>query len=73
MYINQRKEQFSVAYVRAIAALAGYSFYKPEIDDDSVDLGIVGRDGTGPLSSPRLELQLKCTLVSPTFLFLLQK
>lgn len=61
MYINQRKEQFSVAYVRAIAALAGYSFYKPEIDDDSVDLGIVGRDGTGPLSSPRLELQLKCT------------
>ena len=61
MYTNQRKEQFSIAYVRAIAAFARYSFYKPEIDDDSVDLGIVGRDGTGPLSSPRLELQLKCT------------
>jgi hypothetical protein len=36
MDINQQKEQFSITYVRAIAAVAGYSLYRPEIDNDSV-------------------------------------
>ncbi len=61
MDINQQKEQFSITYIRAIAAVAGYSLYRPEIDNDSVDLGIVARGGTGIILSPRLELQLKCT------------
>ena len=61
MYINQQKEQFSITYIRAIAAVAGYSLYRPEIDNDSVDLGILSRGGTGKIFSPRLELQLKCT------------
>ena len=61
MDINQQKEQFSITYVRAIAAVAGYSLYRPEIDNDSVDLGILSRGGTGKIFSPRLELQLKCT------------
>ena len=61
MDINQQKEQFSITYIRAIAAVAGYSLYRPEIDNDSVDLGILSRGGTGKIFSPRLELQLKCT------------
>lgn len=61
MDINQQKEQFSITYIRAIAAVAGYSLYRPEIDNDSIDLGIVSRGGAGKILSPRLELQLKCT------------
>lgn len=61
MDINQQKEQFSISYIRAIAAVAGYSLYRPEIDNDSVDLDVVSRGGTGKILSPRLELQLKCT------------
>ena len=38
--INQRKEQFSNAYLQAVASTAGYSLYKPVVDDDSVDWGI---------------------------------
>ena len=61
MEINQQKEQFSDTYVRAVASVAGYSLYKTNVDDDGGDLGIAARGGTGPLLSPRLELQLKCT------------
>jgi hypothetical protein len=61
MDINQQKEQFSITYIRAIAAVAGYSLYRPEVDNDSVDLGIVSRGGTGRILAPRLELQLKST------------
>jgi hypothetical protein len=61
MDINQQKEQFSITYIRAIAAVAGYSLYRPEVDNDSVDLGIASRGSTGKILSPRLELQLKCT------------
>ncbi|WP_347566224.1 DUF4365 domain-containing protein [Scytonema sp. UIC 10036] len=50
-----------MAYIRAITAVAGYSLYRPEVDNDSIDLGIVSRGGTGKILSPRLELQLKCT------------
>ncbi len=59
--ISQQKEQFSNAYLQAVAAVAGYSLYKPSVDDDSVDWGIVAKGGTGRIRSPRLELQLKCT------------
>lgn len=61
MDINQQKEQFSNVYVRAVVTVAGYSLYRPEVDDDSIDLGIVARSGTGKVQAPRLELQLKCT------------
>jgi hypothetical protein len=61
MDINQQKEQFSNAYVRAVASVAGYALYKPEVDEDSVDWGIAARGGKGTNRSPRVELQLKCT------------
>lgn len=47
MDINQQKEQFSNAYLQAVASVAGYSLYKPNVDDDSVDWGIAASGGTG--------------------------
>lgn len=61
MDINQQKEQFSSAFVRVVATVAGYALYKPEVDEDSVDWGIAAKRRTGKLYSPRLELQLKST------------
>ena len=61
MELNQQKEQFSLAYVYAVAAVAGFSTYRPSVDDDSIDLGIAARGGSGNLKSPRLEIQLKST------------
>jgi hypothetical protein len=59
--LNLRKEQFSAAYVRAVAALAGYAVSRPDPDEDSVDLSISVGGKSGLLRRPRLELQLKCT------------
>jgi hypothetical protein len=61
MDISQRKEQFSRAYVHAVATVAGFSLYRPEVDDDSIDLTIAGRGGQGIPRPPRIEIQLKCT------------
>jgi hypothetical protein len=61
MDINQQKEQFSNAYLRAVASVAGYTCYKPEPDTDSVDWGIAAVGGKGTTRSPRVEMQLKCT------------
>jgi hypothetical protein len=57
-----QQEQFSIAYVRAIASVAGYSIDKPEVDTDSIDLAIVqcGDDEFYP-DIERLHVQLKCT------------
>ena len=61
MDLAQQKQEFSKAYVKAIAAAAGYATQEPTVDDDSVDLGVVARGGGGTVRSPRLDLQLKCT------------
>lgn len=61
MDINQQKEQFSNVYLQAVTTVAGYSVYKPSVDDDSVDWGVAAKGGTGAIKAPRLELQLKCT------------
>lgn len=61
MNLNLQKEKFSEAYVRAVAAVAGYGVSRPEVDDDSVDLTIAARGGNGTVRSPRLDVQLKCT------------
>lgn len=52
-----RKEQFSIAYVHAIATAAGVAATRPTVDDDSVDLYLSARGGR----SPKIEAQLKCT------------
>lgn len=61
MELAQQKEQFSTAYVHAVASVAGYSVYPPSVDDDSVDRVIAESGGNGTIRSPRLEVQLKCT------------
>jgi hypothetical protein len=59
--ISQQKEQFSNTYLQEITTVAGYSLYKPSVDDDSVDWGIAARGIMGRIRAPRLELQLKST------------
>ena len=38
MHPDMQKEQFSQAYVQAVAACAGFGWSKPSVDDDSIDL-----------------------------------
>lgn len=53
-----RKGEFGVAYVTAIAAAAGYMTYKVSPDLDSIDLGIAA--GAKEIEgAPRIELQIK--------------
>ncbi len=61
MDINQQKEQFGNSYLQAVTTVAGYSLYKPSVDDDSIDWGIAAKAGAGRIRAPRLELQLKST------------
>ncbi len=61
MDINKRKEEFSVAYVQAIASVAGYSVSRPLVDDDSIDVQFLSNSSNTYVRSPRLEAQLKCT------------
>src|SRR5262249_27562715 len=56
-----QKEQFSRAYVRAVAAAAGVNIYVPEVDDDSVDIGFSARVVQDQVLRPRIEAQLKCS------------
>lgn len=58
---EQQKEQFSIAYVRAIAAVAGVKADRPETDDDSVDLRLSIKSIVGKPLPPLVEVQLKCT------------
>jgi hypothetical protein len=57
---EQQKEQFSIAYVRAIAAAARINVYRPEVDEDSIDLGFSVRSIAGVAQPPQLDAQLKC-------------
>jgi hypothetical protein len=76
MEISQRKEQFSRAYVHAVAAVAGFAHYSPSVDDDSIDIGFAQRGGGGTTRAPHLEAQIKCSaqgLVSEDIKFPLKK
>ncbi len=61
MEVAQRKEMFSIAYVRAVASVVGCNVVKPELDEDSIDLTLSMIMKTGIIHSPKLDLQLKCT------------
>lgn len=58
---TQQQEQFSLAYVRTVIAVAGFTAYRPEVDDDSIDLGVASKRSGGTFRAPRLEMQLKST------------
>jgi len=63
MHITAQQEQFSKAMVRAIAAVAGYNVCTYDVDNDSIDLGLIGNRRNGiDVRSPKLDLQLKCTM-----------
>lgn len=59
MDLNRQKEEFSNAFVQAVASAAGYSVARPGVDDDSVDWIVAQSGGEGTVRSPRLDLQLK--------------
>ncbi|MGE0144331.1 MAG: DUF4365 domain-containing protein [Planctomycetota bacterium] len=66
MHTSYQQEAFSLAYVRAVAAAAGFRLQDgPQPDDDSVDLTIAARGATGTVASPKLDVQLKCKLWTP--------
>src|SRR4051812_4894837 len=54
---NNQKEQFSIAYIRALAAVLGLKVTREEVDDDSVDVTLLRTGGT----APKLDIQLKCS------------
>lgn len=61
---NEQKQQLSFAYVRAVAAGAGFACDGPSVDDDRVDV-VIGAsgliNGRSLIRSPRVEIQLKAT------------
>jgi hypothetical protein len=61
VYITHQMESFNAAYVSSMAAHAGLKTAKTDIDDDSVDLMLVGSGFTGRIRNPQLHLQLKST------------
>jgi hypothetical protein len=61
MDLNEQKQQFSVAFIRAVAAVCGLAYATPDTDDDSIDATIALRGGGGSVRSPKLDLQLKCS------------
>ena len=54
---NQQMEQFSLAYIRAVAANAGCQVTRPEVDTDSVDGVLMASFGR----RPRIDFQAKST------------
>ncbi len=61
MNITQQQEQFSIAYIRAVAATAGFAIGSVEVDDDSVDIEIRSSNASGTVSRPQIAVQLKAT------------
>nr|WP_246386334.1 DUF4365 domain-containing protein [Armatimonas rosea] len=57
---NQWQEQFSYAYLRAVAAAAGFQVTKPEMDFCKIDLEISAIDEHLHDALPKLTLQVKC-------------
>lgn len=60
MDLNARKDHFSRAVVRAVAATAGVAATVPEFDQDSVDITFAAPD-TAVAPGARLDAQLKCS------------
>jgi hypothetical protein len=59
--LNDQKSAFSEAWLRAVAAAAGFGVQgRSEPDDQSVDFTLTSRI-RGSFSNPRLDVQLKCT------------
>jgi hypothetical protein len=55
------QEEFSVAYLHALATAAGFSIHRDPIDEDSIDVTVIARGWVAERWSPRFLAQLKCT------------
>jgi len=64
MYETNKKEEFSRAYICAIAAQLGYNSGDFRVDDDSVDIMFKAKyDGrTSKIRNPHIHFQLKSTI-----------
>jgi hypothetical protein len=58
---NERKEQFSIGFVRLVAGAAGCWVKTHSTDFDGVDITIVSSADYATFYCPEFELQLKCT------------
>ena len=56
-----RMEQFSRAYVKAVAAAAGCAYWTSAVDNDALDVQLRRATTTGVRRSPQLDIQLKAT------------
>lgn len=59
--ITARQEQFSLGFVRMVAAAAGCSVKSHDTDYDGVDITIVASADYARYYCPEFEMQLKCT------------
>jgi Domain of unknown function (DUF4365) len=55
------QEQFSLAFVHAVATVAGFTVTRPSVDRQSIDLIVESSEAGTQFDCPRLELQIKCT------------
>ncbi|WP_433710927.1 DUF4365 domain-containing protein [Nocardia sp. CA-084685] len=58
---SARQEQFSLAFIRMVAAAAGCSIKSHATDYDGVDITIVASAEYERYYCPEFEMQLKCT------------
>jgi hypothetical protein len=56
----QQREQFSIAYVSAVAAAAKINIYRLDVDEDSIDIGFNIKSVAGSPISPKIDAQIKC-------------
>jgi len=61
MYPSNEKEQFSYAYIHAVASMASMSVTKPTVDDHKIDLQIQLTSNDYAYRDPILDVQVKCT------------
>jgi hypothetical protein len=61
VYVTQQKEEFSVAYVHAIASVAGFALERYKVDNDSADVVIRSDLEYDGYDQPRVEIQVKST------------
>lgn len=66
MYITQKQEQFSIAYISALAATLGFNPGTFNVDDDSIDISFKSKGYSGKVRrNPQIDIQLKCTKAKP--------
>lgn len=58
-HMTWQQQEFSFAYIQAVAAAAGYATQRYDVDYDGIDLGLHAHGGSGTVLSPRLDLQVK--------------